>query len=238
MPTRRTQQIALEAGGGYDGTLVLPEAGHGPGIVLLQEIFGVGDFLLGKADDLASLGYVVLCPDVFWRVEPHVALAHDDAALATGMSLAGRYAAEIPEPTRVADLVAAETCLRGLDEVTGRVGVLGYCLGGHLAFLVAVHGSPDACVAYYGSGIGDRLGDAPRVSCPILLHYGGSDPYISGEEIEAVATAFAARRDAEVRIEPGAGHAFENLVAPAFADPDASSRSWPATVAFLKDHLG
>lgn len=237
MATTRRQAIELPGEAGYEGTLVLPESGEGPGIVLFQEVFGVGEFLLAKADELARLGYVVLCPDVFWRIRPHVALAHDEAALGEAMGLAGEYQA-IPQETRVADLVAALACLRSLPETTGGVAVMGYCLGGLLAYLVALEADPDACVSYYGSGVADLLDEADRIACPILLHFGGKDPYIPAEQVAKVAAAFADRQGATVRIEPDAGHAFENLFAPAFADEDAAGRSWPVTVAFLREHLG
>lgn len=230
--------IAAGDGGSFEGTLVLPDTARGPGVLLLQEIFGVGDFLLAKADELAGLGYVVLCPDVFWRVEPGVSLAHDDAALARGMGLAGRYASEIPEDTRVGDLLAALDHLRALDEVSGPTAVVGYCLGGFLAYLAAARGAPDACVSYYGSGVAARLDEAARITCPTLFHFGGSDPYVPIADVEAVAAAFAGRPDVEVHVQPDAGHAFENLFAPAFADPDAAARSWPVTVGFLKERLG
>jgi carboxymethylenebutenolidase len=238
MTTSRIETIAAHDGQEFAGTLVLPGGGRGPGVVLLQEIFGVNDFLLAKAASLAELGYVVLCPDVFWRVEPGTALAHDEAGLQQGFSLVGRYMEGVPEATKVADLLAAEQHLRALPEVVGGVAAMGYCLGGLLAYLIAVNGSPDACVSYYGSGIADRLDDAERIICPTLFHFGGRDPYIAREQIDRVDRAFAGRDDVRVRIEPEAGHAFENLLAPAFADPAAAARSWPVTSEFLANHLG
>lgn len=237
MATTRRQAIELPGEPGFEGTLVLPESGRGPGIVLFQEVFGVGEFLLAKAAELAGLGYVVLCPDVFWRVRPHVALAHDEAALAEAMALAGEYQA-IPQETRVRDLVASFATLRSLPETTGRAGVMGYCLGGLLAYLVALEADPDACVSYYGSGVADLVGAADRITCPTLFHFGGKDPYLPADQVAKVASAFEGRSEVTVRIEPEAGHAFENLFAPAFANEAAAARSWPVTVAFLREHLG
>jgi len=241
MATSLTVEIAIDdrpAGvGPYEGTLVLPETGEGPGIVLFQEIFGVGEFVLSKAEELANHGYVVLCPDVFWRIEAHVALGHDEAAMAKAMSLMGRYTTSVPVATRVADLVAAERCLRARPEVTGKVAVMGYCLGGMLAYQAAVAGQPEVCVSYYGSGIADLLDDADQITCPILFHFGGKDPYIPAAQVDKISATFAGRDDAEVRVEPEAGHAFENLLSPSFADPQAAGRSWPVTLAFLDKHL-
>jgi carboxymethylenebutenolidase len=235
--TERNETIEV-GDGAVRGHLALPPAGSGPGLLLLQEIFGVNDFLRGKAAELAGLGYVVLAPDVFWRVEPGLELPHDESALEKGLAVAGRYHAEVDRATKAADLVAALGHLRSLPETSGRkVGVIGYCLGGFLAYLVAAEGDPDACVSYYGSGIADLLDLAPRIGCPILFHFGGKDPYIPADQVERIERAFAGRDDVTVRIEPEAGHAFENLLAPQFAVPEAARRSFAATAEWLAANL-
>jgi carboxymethylenebutenolidase len=234
MPTERTETITTSDGATYDGWLFVPDRGAGPGILLLQEIFGVGPFLRAKANDLAALGYVVLCPDVFWRTERHVAHDHDEAGLAAAFASMTRWSEEVDDLTAAADLLSAFEHLRGLEEVGARaVGVMGYCLGGRLAYEVAIAGQPDAAVCYYGSGIGGRLDHAAEITCPVLFHYGGTDPFIPSEEAEAVRQAFAERDDVEVHIHAGAGHAFENSEAPAFYDADATAAAWPLTVDFL-----
>src|SRR5207302_11263733 len=126
---RRVELIAADDGQHFDGALFLPASGAGPGILLLQEIFGVGEFMVAKANDLTALGYVVLCPDVFWRIERNVALAHDEAALETAFGLMGRWMGEVDDATKVGDLVAAFDHLKALPETQGHgVGVMGYCL--------------------------------------------------------------------------------------------------------------
>jgi carboxymethylenebutenolidase len=229
--TTRVEQVAAPDGGSFDAHAFLP-AGGGPGILLLQEIYGVGEFLASKATELAGLGYTVLCPDVFWRVEPNVSLAHDDAGLERAFELFGRFG-KIPSDVTIGDLLAGLASLRRIPEVTGKVAVMGYCLGGRLAYEVAAAGDPDACVSYYGSGIAAELDLAPSVTCPVLFHFGGADPYIGRDDIDRVAAAFASRGDVEVVVQENAGHAFENSFAAAFSDPDAAAASWPVTLAFL-----
>src|SRR6476660_8788066 len=107
MVNSREETVTAADGGTFSGHLTVPEAGNGPGILLLQEIFGVGDFLKEKASDLAELGFVVLCPDVFWRIKPGVALPHDESALQEGVELVSRYSSEIDDETKVSDLLAA-----------------------------------------------------------------------------------------------------------------------------------
>lgn len=233
----RTEAVTVGTGA-FDGYLALPPAGSGPGLLLLQEIFGVNDFIKAKADDLAANGYVVFAPDVFWRVQPHLSLAHDEASLERAFAVMGRYSSEIDLETRSGDLVAAFDHLAGLPEVAGHSsGVIGYCLGGFLAYLTAAKASPAACVSYYGSGIADLPELAAEITCPVLFHFGGNDPYIPNEQVERVRAAFAGREDIIFRIEPEAGHAFENLMAPQFAVPAAAARSYEATKAFLAEHL-
>jgi carboxymethylenebutenolidase len=235
----RVETITAPDGETFDAWVWVPASGRGPGILLLQEIFGVGSFLRAKASDLADLGYVVACPDVFWRTERHVVHEHDDAGLGAAFESMTRWRAEVPEETTGGDLLAALDHLRGLPEVDGKVAPMGYCLGGRLAYEIAAAGDPDACVSYYGSGIGSRLdATADSITCPTLFHYGGADPYIPAEESEAVAKAFAGRDDVTVHIHDGAGHAFENDEAPQFHSPDAAKRSWALTTEFLARTLG
>ncbi len=223
-------------GGEMTATVVTPPGGSGPGVLLLQEIFGVNEFVLGKAEALAGLGYVVACPDIFWRLEPRVSLSHDDTALARAFDLVSRYN-QLPEDERVSDLQAALASLRALEGVTGPVGILGYCLGGTLAFLTAALGDPDAMVSYYGSGVPDLLDLAPSVTCPSLFVFGGRDEYLPRDRVQSVIDAFAGRPEVEFHVDEEAGHAFENLLAPRFRNPRAAAHSWPVTVDFLRRTL-
>jgi carboxymethylenebutenolidase len=234
MAAERTESIDAGDGQRFDGWLFVPDQLRGPGVLLLQEIFGVGPFLRAKARDLADLGYVVLCPDVFWRTERGVAHDHDDAGLQAAFASMTRWAEQVDDETKAADLLAALAHLRSLPETAGqKCAVMGYCLGGRLAYEVAVAGDPEACVSYYGSGIGARLDDAHRITCPVLFHYGDADPFIPTEEADAVRAAFADRNDVEHHLHAGAGHAFENMEAAQFHDAGAAARSWELTTAFL-----
>ncbi len=239
MANERTESITAPDGGTFDGWVFLPPGARGPGILLLQEIFGVGPFLRAKALDLAERGYVVLCPDVFWRTERRVAHNHDEEGLQKAFASMTRWQEATDDATNAGDLLAALAHLRGLPEVgDAKVAVMGYCLGGRLAYEVAAAGDPDACVAYYGSGIGGRLDDtAASVDCPTLFHYGDSDPFIPNEENEAVQAAFAGRDDVTVHVHAGGGHAFENEEAEQFWNPAAAEKSWALTLAFLAEQL-
>jgi carboxymethylenebutenolidase len=215
--------------GTLDGYLALPESGQGPGLIVLQEIFGVGDYIKGAADRLAQLGYVALAPDLYWRIEPH--------ATPEDMNEAMQFAQQLDHEYAVQDSIAAMNALRHHPEVTdGKAGVLGFCLGGTLTFGVAIHGDPDTAVSYYGSGVPDMLGQADRISCPVLLHFGGADQFIPRERIDRVAEFAAEQPNLECHIQEGAGHAFDNP-SPMFHNPEAAARAWEITGEFLSRTL-
>lgn len=234
MPAVRTDTIEAEDGEGFDGHVWLPEEKRGPGVLLLQEIFGVGKYLRAVGDRLAGLGYVVLAPDMFWRIERNIELEHDEE----GLGKAFEYVQQFDATSASRDLVASLGHLRALPEVGGRkVGALGFCLGGRLAYEVAVRADPDAVVSYYGSGIADALGEAGNVRCPVLFHFGDADPYIPIDQVEHIRDAFAGRPDVEVRVHEGAGHAFDNHEAAMFHQPGPAGAAWDETTAFLARHL-
>jgi carboxymethylenebutenolidase len=199
-------------------------------MVVLQEIFGVGDYIKEAADRLAGLGYVALAPDLYWRIEPGIVLHHDEA----GMGRAFETATQLDHELAVRDSIDALGALRELPEVTdGQAGVLGFCLGGTLAFGVAIEGDPDVAVCYYGSGIPGMLDQGDRVSCPVLFHFGGADQFIPREEIDAVCAFAETRPDMECHVQEGAGHAFDNHAAAMFHQPEPAARAWELTRDFL-----
>jgi len=227
----RTETVTLGDGGRMDAHLVVPTAAAAPGLLLIQEIFGVNDYIRARARSLASLGYAVLCPDVFWRLERNVALAHDEA----GLQAAFGYARRLDLAAAVSDLGHALGHLRTIPEVRaagGGVGVIGFCLGGSLSWEVARRFDPACAVCYYGSGIAPESADEVP-ACPVLLHYGEDDPYIPGEQVEVVRAAVAGRRDVDLHVHPGAGHAFDNDSAH-FHHPAARLAAWTLTVDFLQ----
>ena len=225
----RSERVATPDGE-LDAHVAIPAAGGGPGMLLLQEIFGVGDYVKDAARRLADLGYVVLAPDLYWRSDRGLTLGYSDAEMGRAFAAMQRLDVGLA----VEDSITCLAALRGLPEVDGgRAGVLGFCLGGTLAFQVAAGGDPDTAVAYYGSGIPGALADADAITCPLLMHWGGADQYIPREQVDAVA-AWAAERDTfECHVHEGAGHAFDNAFAPQFSNPDAAARAWELTSAFL-----
>ena len=220
-------------GGSFDLTVWLPAAGAGAGLLLLQEIYGVSDYIREVADDLAGLGYVVAAPDLFWRLTPGYQAKHDEEGLKQSLEMGSRFDAE----QGVADSVAALDHLAGLPEVEGGLGVIGFCLGGTIAYFVAGQTEVAAVVSFYGSGVPDNLDVLDRIDVPVQFHFGGSDPYIPREQVAKVEAAAAAKPNAEVHVEEDAGHAFHNRKAPMFHMPEPAARAWQRTEEFLRRHL-
>ena len=219
--------------GPFDLTVWVPDAGRGPGLLLIQEIYGVSDYIRAVADDLAGLGYVVVAPDLFWRLQPGYQAVHDDAGLASSLEMGSRF--DVAQG--VTDSVAALDVLAALPEVDGGIGILGFCLGGSIAYLVAAQRPLDAVISFYGSAVPEQLGVLDQITAPLLLHFGGSDPFISREQVKAVEDASAGRRNVVIYVEEEAGHAFHNRKAPMFHQPEPAARAWRRTEDFLRRHL-
>ena len=229
----RRETIEMPDGGEMGAFVALPETGHGPGLLVLMEIFGVGSYIRRAAERLAELGYVALAPDLYRRTDPGLELAHDQA----GLKAAGQAVGRLDVEGAVQDSLTALEHLRGLPEVDGPAGVLGFCLGGSLAFAVAAEGDPAVAISYYGSTVADALGDRDRISCPVQFHFGAEDPYIPVAQAELVAAAAARRPHWECHIQPDAGHAFDNHESDMFHRRDAAARAWELTSDFLAREL-
>ena len=193
--------IELQAPG-CDAYLALPPAGRGPGLVLFQEIFGVNGHIRALAEQYALDGFVVLAPDVFWRQQRRIELGYEGADRQRGIGMAGAL-----KPSEVlADMKAAVGALRARPEVGGgKVGAIGYCMGGRLAFMAAATAGVDAAVAYYGGGIHDNLDKAPAIACPVQFHYAERDDHIPATAVEKVRAAMGGRT-AELHVYPGSMH--------------------------------
>ncbi|MEZ5215167.1 MAG: dienelactone hydrolase family protein [Ilumatobacteraceae bacterium] len=235
MAQTRTETVLAPDGVAFDAHLALPSTGSGPGVLVIQEIFGVNTYIRHVCSRLAALGYVAMAPDVFHRQEPGFAVDRTGPeAVGDGVAKASAH----DGATGLGDLGAALAHLRGLPEVGGRkVGTIGFCFGGTMSFLIAKTLDPDAAVSYYGSGVGSMLdGVADTLTCPILFHYGDNDPFLPNTEVDAVRTATATMDHVTVRQYWMGGHAFDNAFSP-FHMPYQAGEAWGHTAAFFATHL-
>jgi carboxymethylenebutenolidase len=162
----------------FDAYLALPSSGYGPGIVVLQEIFGVNAYMRQVCDWYAAHGFVAICPDLFWRQEPGIELTDQSEA---EWQKAFQLYQGLDVDRAVEDSAAAVAFLRKHPACTGRVGSVGFCLGGNLAWLLSVRFDPDCAVGYYGVGIEKTLNEANGLSSPLMLHIAGKDQYCPPE---------------------------------------------------------
>jgi carboxymethylenebutenolidase len=173
------QKISINGrDGNFGAYLASPAAapqGARAGVVVIQEIFGVNHVVRGVADWLAGLGYFALAPDLFWRLEPGIELTdRTDAEWEQALDLMNSFDPE----AGVEDIQSAIDHLRVTSGVSGKVGAVGYCLGGLLAYLTATRTDADATVGYYGVNIHERLDEAGGIKKPLMLHIAGRDSFV------------------------------------------------------------
>jgi carboxymethylenebutenolidase len=188
----------------FDGYLAIPASGYGPGIVVLQEIFGVNHYMRSVADWYASHGFVALCPDLFWRIEPGIELTDKGDDWNRAIQL---YQA-IDEEKAVEDSAAAVEFLRRSSLCNGRVGAVGFCMGGNLAYLLSARFKPDCAVGYYGVSIEKRLDEAENLSSPLLLHIAKNDKFCPPEAQAQIHAAFDGNPLVTIYDYEGMDHAF------------------------------
>ncbi|MBL6786904.1 MAG: dienelactone hydrolase family protein [PS1 clade bacterium] len=177
--TPTSQNISIPAdGGAFDAYLARPANGPAPGVIVIQEIFGVNPNIRSVADWLAGEGYCALALDLFWRLEPNVSITDPgDAELQKAFGLMTAF----DQDTGVQDIQTAINYLRADDMCTGKVGTLGFCLGGRMAYLGATRTDADVNIGYYGVGIQDMLDEATNISAPLILHIAGQDEFVPPE---------------------------------------------------------
>jgi carboxymethylenebutenolidase len=231
-PVQRTEKVSTPDGD-FDLHLWLPEAGQGPGILVIQEIYGVSAYIRSVAEDLAALGYVVAAPDLFWRLEPNYQADHDEEGLNRSLAMNARF----DVARGVDDAQLAFEHLAQLPEVQGGTGIVGFCLGGSIAYFLGARTSADAILSFYGSDVPGQTALLAQISAPIQFHFGGSDPFIPRDQVAQVEQAVSGSDNAEIHVEEEAGHAFHNRKAPMFHQPGPAARAWQRAEAFLARHL-
>ena len=219
--------------GSFSAYLASPVTGRGPGIVLIQEIFGVNAVMRELADEYAASGFFALVPDLFWRLEPGVRLTDKtDAEWQRAFGLMKRFDAN----KGVEDIQAAISHLRGAQGCTGKVGAVGYCLGGFLAYLTAVRTDSDASVGYYGMNIQNFLAEAAGMKKPLMLHVAGKDEYHPPEAQKQVSDGLAGNRLVTIHVYPEMGHAFARPGGAHFDRANAQLAN-SRTITFFRQHL-
>ena len=226
-------RIKARDGGDFSAYLATPAGGAGPGIVLIQEIFGVNKVMRDIADGLAKQGYVVACPDIFWRQEPGIQLTdQSEKEWARAFELYKGF----DEAKGVDDLVATLAHVRGLKGCNGKVGTVGYCLGGKLAYLMATRSDADANIGYYGVTIENALGEAGKIKKPLMLHIAAEDQFCPKEAQQKIRDGLGKHPQATLHTYEKMDHAFARQGGQHY-DAAAAQLANDRTAQFFKQHL-
>jgi carboxymethylenebutenolidase len=230
-----SERISIKVPDGvFSAYLARPAAPRAPAVVAIQEIFGVNAVMRRVCDWLASQGYLAVCPDLFWRLEPGVELTdQSQGEWDKAFDLMTRFDVD----QGVEDVRATIDQIRGDPACAGKVGAVGYCLGGRLAFLTATRTDADACVGYYGVGIEGYLGEAERLANPLMLHIAEEDAYVPKEAQALIVAALKDHPTVSLHSYPGCDHAFARPGGAHHSAADADAAN-ARTLAFFRQNLG
>jgi carboxymethylenebutenolidase len=231
-----TQNVTIPAlsGGSFSAYLAIPSTQPSAGIVLIQEILGINNNMRQTADDYAKEGYLVLVPDLYWRLKPGVELDPESKEdWAKAFELLGAFDLD----SGVEDLKTSLAFLRQHPSSTGKVGSVGYCLGGKLAYLMATRSNANANVSYYGVDIDKNLAEATNIQKPLILHMGANDEYVSPDAQATIQQGLKDNPLVTIYRYEGVSHGFNRIHSSAYRQ-EAAELAHDRTLAFLKQHLG
>jgi carboxymethylenebutenolidase len=200
-----TQWIEItSADGTFGAYLAIPHTLKGPGIVLIQEIFGVNEHIRSVAEQYAADGYLVIAPDLFWRHGHRTELGYDEAGWKRAVELMNATDTQKAQ----ADIKLAIDALKAHPGLDGRIASIGFCFGGMLSYNTAANGFVDVAIAYYGGGIQNQLDRAGEIKVPLLMHFGEQDSHIPIDAVKQIAERFEFNDDVDIEVYPGAEHGF------------------------------
>lgn len=202
MPDIKIKSLDERELGGY---YAAPSSNRGAGIIVIQEIFGVNTAMRTICDDFAAKGYLAVCPDLFWRQQPGIQLTDKTPA---EWDRAFELYKGFDIEAGVRDLLATLAHMRSMKGCNGKVGAVGYCLGGKLAYLMASRSDVDASAAYYGGGIDELLDEVHDIRMPLLMHFAALDKFITQAVREKIFAAIKKNPVIEAFVYDNVDHAF------------------------------
>ncbi|MCS6932251.1 MAG: dienelactone hydrolase family protein [Acetobacteraceae bacterium] len=225
---------AADGSGRFLAYVAEPKRSPAGAVVLIQEIFGVNAAMRALSDWVADLGFLAVCPDLFWRQEPGVQLT--DGSEAEWQRAFDLYKG-FDAAKGIEDLKATLAFARAHPACNGRAGTMGFCLGGNLAFRMAVESDADCNVSYYGVGIEQMLEGVPRITRPLLMHIAERDRFVPPEAQAKILAAVKGNPRITAHVYPGVDHAFSRIGGHSW-DGRAAAIANGRTAEFLAAHLG
>jgi carboxymethylenebutenolidase len=227
-------QITISSPDGrFQAYVARPNKPLAPAVVVLHEVFGVNNDMRKTCDELAANGFIAVCPDLFWRQEAGVDLNNwSDAEWKKGLALYAAY----DRDKGVRDIADTARAVGQIDGASGKVGVMGFCLGGLMAFLTAARETVDAAVAYHGGDTEKYLDEAGKITAPMLMHLADEDEFISKDAQAHIKAALSGKSNVQIYSYPGCNHAFARHSGTHYnaeAAAKANGRTWQ----FLAGHL-
>ncbi len=220
--------------GAFAAYVARPDKANAPAVVVIQEIFGVNAVMRDICDGLAAEGFLAVCPDLFWRIEPGIDLTdQSEADFKRAFELYNLFDVE----AGMKDIAATIDQVRSMAGGNGKVGAVGFCLGGLLAYLTAARTDADASVSYYGVGIEGRLAEAEKLSHPLLMHIAEEDQFVPKEAQDLILTTLKNHPQIQIHTYPGRDHAFARPGGEHYHEADARTAGG-RTLAFFQQHLG
>ncbi|HEY0043142.1 MAG TPA: dienelactone hydrolase family protein [Allosphingosinicella sp.] len=224
----------LDGGSSFEAYLAEPQGTPKGAIVVIQEIFGVNPGIRQKCDEWAAKGYLALAPDLFWRLQPGVELDPDaEAEFKQALNLMGRF----DQDAGIADIEATIRAARARLPEGGKVGCVGFCLGGRLAYMTAARTDVDATVGYYAVGLPDILHERNAISRPLMLHIAGADHFVTPDQQRAMHEALDDHPRVTLYDYPGEDHGFAAEMGKRRSE-DAARLADSRTQAFFAEHIG
>jgi carboxymethylenebutenolidase len=219
--------------GAFSAYVARPSQAPTAAVVVIQEIFGVNAVMREITDGLAGQGYLAICPDLFWRIEPNIDITdQSEAEWKRAFELFNTFDVD----AGVRDIQATIDAVRKDPACNGKVGAVGFCLGGLLAFLTAARTDIDASVSYYGVGIDSRLAEADRITRPLMMHIAEEDGFVPKAAQAQIIAALKTRRDVEIFTYPSRDHGFARTGGQHY-DAAAAQTAGERSLAFFKRSL-
>ena len=227
-------EIPSHDGKAFGAYMAKASVANAPVLVVIQEIFGVNAGMRQMCDNWAQQGFHAICPDIFWRQKPGVELT-DKTPVEWDQAIG--YMNGFDAALGIQDLQSTINVARGMGGGNGKVGTIGFCLGGKLAYMCASKTNANCNISYYGVGLVELLGDVPNIKNPLLMHFAEKDKYLNGDALKAVQAAISKNALIEGHEYKGVEHAFARINGEHF-DAAAATLAGESSLTFLKKNLG